>query len=222
MEIGSREWQELISDGAQELGIKIDDRVSALFCSHASELINWNRKKNLTAITQPRDIAIKHFLDSLVPAEFIPEGSRLLDIGSGGGFPGIPLKIFKPSLSIHLIDGVRKKVNFLKHAIRTLRLDRSQALHIRAENLHKNPDYLNSFDVIISRALSNLESFVDVALPVLAKGGLIVAMKGKVDQDELEMLRSILNPDRYVIATKNYSLPLIQNRRSLITLRSLD
>ncbi|MBW2436596.1 MAG: 16S rRNA (guanine(527)-N(7))-methyltransferase RsmG [Desulfobacterales bacterium] len=221
MEIGSREWQNLIVDGAQELGIKIDERVSALFASHAAELINWNRKMNLTAITRPRDMAIKHFLDSLVPAELIADGSRLLDIGSGSGFPGIPLRIVKPSLSIHLIDGNRKKVHFLKHVIRTLGLDQSQAFHIRAENLHKNPDYVNFFDVIISRALSNLKSFVKIARPLLAKQGLIVAMKGKVDQDELEMLRSMVNTERYVLETKNYRLPLIQHRRSLITFRSL-
>ncbi len=220
MEIGSLEWQNLILNGAQELGITIDERVSALFCSHASELINWNRKINLTAITHPRDIAIKHFLDSLVPAKFIPEGSRLLDIGSGGGFPGIPLKIVKPSLSIHLIDGVRKKANFLKHAIRTLRLDQSQALHIRAENLHKNPDYNHSFDVIISRALTNLESFVKAALPLLANQGRIMAMKGEVDHDELEILRSLVDAERYVLETQKYSLPTIQHQRSLIILRS--
>ena len=221
MEIGSREWQNLILNGAQELGITIDERVCALFCTHASELINWNRKINLTAITHPRDMAIKHFLDSLVPAEYIPEGSRLLDIGSGGGFPGIPLKIVKPSLSIQLIDGVRKKANFLKHAIRTLRLDQSQALHIRAENLHKNFSYLNSFDVIISRALSNLEFFFKVALPLLAKQGLIVAMKGEVDHDELEMLRSTVSADRYVLEIQKYCLPTMYHQRSLIILRSL-
>jgi 16S rRNA (guanine527-N7)-methyltransferase len=221
MEIGSSEWQDLIIDGAQELGIKIDERVSALFSAHAAELINWNRKMNLTAITHPRDMAIKHFLDALVPAELIPDGSRLLDIGSGGGFPGIPLKIVKPSLSIHLIDGVRKKVHFLKHVIRTLRLDQSHALHIRAENLHKDPVYVNSFDVIISRALSNLKSFVIIARPLLAKQGLIVAMKGKVDQDELEMLRSFVKAERYVLETQNYRLPLSRHRRSLIALRSL-
>ena len=220
MEIGSREWQNLILDGAQKLGINIDERVSALFAAYAAELINWNRKINLTAITHPRDMALKHFLDSLVPAEFIPDGSRLLDIGSGGGFPGIPLKIVKPSLSIHLIDGVRKKVNFLKHAIRTLRLDQIEALHIRAENLHRHLDYMNSFDVIISRALSNVESFVKVARPLLTNQGLIVAMRGKVDQDEQEKMRSIVSAERYGLQTHNYCLPTIHHQRSLVILRS--
>ena len=120
MEIGSREWQRLVIDGARKLGIEIDESVVAAFSVHAFELVKWNRKINLTSITQPREIAIKHFVDSLVPAPFIPENARLLDIGSGGGFPGIPLKILKPSLSVLLIDGVRKKANFLKQLLRAL------------------------------------------------------------------------------------------------------
>ena len=133
-EIGSRQWQKLIMDGARQLGIAIDEHICAAFATHAAELIHWNRKINLTAITDPRDIAVRHFIDSLVPAKFIPNGARLLDIGSGAGFPGLPLKIVKPSLSVFLIDGTRKKINFLKHMIRSLNLDQSEARHIRAES----------------------------------------------------------------------------------------
>ena len=168
MEIGSREWQSFIIDGARQLGIELDEGVSASFSIHASELIKWNLKINLTSITHPRDIAIKHFLDSLAPAQFIPGEGRLLDIGSGGGFPGIPLKILKPSLSVLLIDGVRKKVNFLKHVLRTLRLENTKAFQIRAENLLQEPEFAYPFDVIISRALSDLTPFVKKALPYAA------------------------------------------------------
>ena len=219
MEIGSSEWQDLIIDGAQELGIKIDERVSALFSAHASELINWNRKMNLTAITRPRDMAIKHFLDSLVPSEFIPDGSRLLDIGSGGGFPGIPLKIFKPSLDVLLIDGVRKKVNFLKHVIRTLHLENVTALHIRAEHLLQDPAYTKSFDVIISRAVSAFESFFKSALPLLTEQGVIVAMKMEIDQKDLEALQAITAADRYAFKIENYRLPSQRTQRSIVMIK---
>ena len=130
MEIGSREWQRLIIDGSRVLGIEIDEGLTAQFIVHASELIKWNRKINLTAITDPRNIAIKHLLDSLAPALHIPDEARLLDMGSGGGFPGIPLKILKPSLFVMLIDGNRKKVNFLKHVLRTLYLENIAAFQI--------------------------------------------------------------------------------------------
>jgi 16S rRNA (guanine527-N7)-methyltransferase len=222
MEIGSREWQSFIIDGARVLGSEIDEGVSASFSIHACELINWNRKINLTAITNPRDIAIKHFLDSLAPAGFIPDRARLLDIGSGGGFPGIPLKILKPSISVLLIDGVRKKVNFLKHVLRSLKLENIEALQIRAENLLKKPECANSFDVIISRALSDLEPFVKNALPLLAKQGTIIAMKGQVDPKELDAVRAEAPGDRYALEVENYRLPLIEAARSIVIIRHLQ
>jgi 16S rRNA (guanine527-N7)-methyltransferase len=222
MEIGSKEWQSFIIDGARVLGSEIDEGVSASFSIHACELINWNRKINLTAITNPRDIAIKHFLDSLAPAGFIPDRARLLDIGSGGGFPGIPLKILKPSISVLLIDGVRKKVNFLKHVLRSLKLENIEALQIRAENLLKKPECANSFDVIISRALSDLEPFVKNALPLLAKQGTIIAMKGQVDPKELDAVRAEAPGDRYALEVENYKLPLIEAARSIVIIRHLQ
>ncbi|MEE9497150.1 MAG: 16S rRNA (guanine(527)-N(7))-methyltransferase RsmG, partial [Desulfobacterales bacterium] len=169
----------------------------------------------------PRDIAIKHFLDSLAPAGFIPDRARLLDIGSGGGFPGIPLKILKPSISVLLIDGVRKKVNFLKHVLRTLNLENIEALQVRAENLLKDPESANSFDVIISRALSDLEPFVKNALPLLAKQGTIIAMKGAVAQKELDAVRSNVPGNLYALEVENYRLPSINTLRSIVIIKHL-
>ena len=221
MEIGSRKWQSFIIDGARKMGIKIDEGITASFSIHASELIHWNRKINLTAITHPRDIAIKHFLDSLVPAGFIPERARLLDIGSGAGFPGIPLKILKPSLSVLLIDGVRKKVNFLKHVLRALGLEKIDALQIRAEKLQYASGFNNSFDVIISRALSDLAPFVRSALPLLATQGTIIALKGEVDQKELDAVRADAPEHRYSLKVENYSLPMVYAPRSIVTVKHL-
>jgi 16S rRNA (guanine527-N7)-methyltransferase len=221
MEIGSREWQRRIIDGSRTLGIEVDEGVTAQFSVHASELIKWNRKINLTAITNPRNIAIKHFLDSLAPAHYIPDAARLLDIGAGGGFPGIPLKILKPSLSVLLIDGVRKKVNFLKHVLRTLNLENIAALQIRAENLAKEPEFANSFDAIISRALSDLTPFVKCALPLLAPQGAIMAMKGKVDPKELEAVRANAPEGQYSLKVEKYRLPSMNVLRSIVIVNRL-
>lgn len=221
MEIGSSEWQHFIIDGARKLGIEINEGVTASFSIHASELIYWNRKINLTAITNPRDIAIKHFLDALAPAGYLPDGARLLDIGSGGGFPGIPLKIFKPSISALLIDGVRKKINFLKHVIRIAGLENIEARHIRTENLLKDSEYATSFDVIISRAASDLSTFVKSALPLLAKQGTIIAMKGEVDAKELDAVRADAPGDQYSLEIEKYGLPSIHGLRSLFILKHL-
>ena len=221
MKIGSKEWQRFIIDSARELGIDMDERVSAAFSIHALELINWNRRINLTAITDPREIAIKHFLDSLAPATCIADRGRLLDIGSGGGFPGLPLKIFKPSISALLIDGVRKKVNFLKHVLRTLGLENIEARQMRTETLMKVPEYATSFDIIISRALSDLSTFVKSALPLLAKHGTIVAMKGEVDTEELSAVRADLPKDHYSLKIEKYKLPSINGHRSLVIIKRL-
>jgi 16S rRNA (guanine527-N7)-methyltransferase len=219
MEIGSRQWQSLIIDGARELDIEIDESAAASFSTHALELVRWSRKINLTSITQPRDIAVKHFLDSLAPAQFIPENARMLDIGSGGGFPGIPLKILKPSLSVLLIDGVRKKANFLKQLLRTLKLERIEAHQVRAEKLLEDPAFLNSFDVVISRALSSLAAFAKLAMPLVAAHGNIIAMKGEIDRIELDKLRSDFPKNRYHIEIKYYKLSSIHVQRSIVIIR---
>jgi 16S rRNA (guanine527-N7)-methyltransferase len=221
MEIGSREWQRFIIDNAGKLGIVIDEGITAPFSIHASELLTWNRKINLTAITNPRDIAIKHFVDSLAPGGCIPDGARLLDIGSGAGFPGIPLKIFKPSISVLLIDAVRKKINFQKHVLRTLGLGNIEARQIRTENLLKGTGQATSFDVIISRALSDLQPFVKSALPLLAKHGTIIAMKGKVNTKELDAVRADAPKDQYSLEVERYKLPLIRAPRAIVIIKHL-
>ncbi len=229
MEIGTNEWSNFLIDHAKIIGIDFDRTQNRLFSAHAAELIKWNRKINLTTLTDPIEVASNHFLDSLVPARFIPPHAAMLDIGSGGGFPGIPLKVLLPELSVTLIDASRKKVSFLKHVIRTLKLDDIEALHIRAEDLADHPSYINRFDVIVSRALTSLEFFVRLALPLLACGGLIMALKGQVDNVELDDLRNnVLSKkmnsagsiDRsFTISLKKYSLPFLYSERTLVTLR---
>jgi 16S rRNA (guanine527-N7)-methyltransferase len=145
----------------------------------------------------------------------------MLDIGSGGGFPGIPLKILNPSLKVLLIDGTRKKVNFLKHALRILKLESIEARQIRAENLPEDPTYANLFDVIISRALSSLEQFVKMAVPLLAKQGTVMAMKGAVNQKELDAVNFDVPEDRYHLEVKNYKLTSIEALRSIVVIRHL-
>ena len=230
MEIGTNDWSKFLIDHAKKIGIDVDRAQNRLFSIHAAELVKWNRQINLTSITDPIEVASNHFLDSLVPARFIPpDAAKLLDIGSGGGFPGIPLKVLLPELSVTLIDASRKKVSFLKHVIRTLKLDDIEALHIRAENLADHPSYINRFDVIVSRALTSLEFFVRLALPFLTCGGLIMAMKGQVDNMELDDLRNnVLSKkmnsagsiDRpFTISLKKYSLPFLYSERTIVTLK---
>ena len=228
MEIGTKEWSNFLINQAKTIEIDLDHTQNRLFSTHAIELIKWTQKINITTITDPIEVASNHFLDSLVPARVIPPEAAMLDIGSGGGFPGIPLKVLLPKLSVTLIDASRKKVSFLKHVIRTLKLDNIEALHIRAEDLAIHPSYINRFNVIISRALSSLNFFVRLALPLLADGGVIIALKGEVDKTELDDLRYNLlkkmnaagSVDRqFTISLEKYSLPLLNSERSIITVK---
>lgn len=229
MQIGSKKWQNLIYEGAKNLDIQIDKRKIEKFAIHAVELMKWNQKTNLTAITDPFEVAVKHFLDSIVPVKIIPSNASLLDIGSGGGFPGIPLKISLPSLSVTLIDASRKKVSFLKHIIRILELKNIDALHIRAEEFANKPGIAKTFDVIISRALSSMTSFALTALPFLKKEGVIIAMKGNVSGDDIQLLRSSVNKkhtilldedtEAFELSVKRYSLPYLNSDRSMVSLK---
>ena len=227
MKIGSSDWSKIIVKGCKQFGIQVDQSQLEQFALHAVELVNWNQKINLTAITDPFEIAVKHILDSLVPAGLIPPGAALLDIGSGGGFPGIPLKIFMPSLSVTLIDASRKKINFLKHVIRTLKLEKIEARHIRAEDLARDPTHVNAHDVIVSRAFSALSQFVNLSEPLLNKAGIIIALKAEIDQSELDNLKcrqsdelviAEIDEDCYSLDVKKYILPFIEANRTIITL----
>jgi len=213
MKIGSDEWSKLIIDGASAFDLDLDRSHTDLFATHANELLHWTKTTNLTTILDPFEVAVKHFVDSLAPAGLIAPGTTLLDIGSGGGFPGIPLKVIIPTLSITLIDASRKKVNFLKHVIRTLKLDGIEARHIRAEELAADSAYRNQFNVITSRALTDLKSFIRRARPLLAVNGQIIALKGKMDETEVEAVRP------HILAVETYRLPFAGSKRSIIKIR---
>ena len=230
MQIGSAQWQQLIVEGSRAFGIEIGPDVAEQFAVHARELVHWTARINLTAITDAKEIAVKHILDSLAPAALLPHQGTLLDIGSGGGFPGIPLKLVRPSLAVTLIDASRKKVTFLRHMIRILGLTGIQALHLRAEDLQRNPEVPHQFQIIISRALSALEPFIRTALPLLTPVGMIIAMKGKTTDSDAVCARDNLLAHLWVadrekshvsLEVRSYRLPLLNSQRSLVILQKL-
>lgn len=228
MEINSAKWKALVKEGAEALKITVNEKQTEQLAIHAAELLKWNRRMNITAITDPFEMAIKHYVDSMAPVHYIPSEAALLDIGSGGGFPGIVLKILMPSLRVVLIDASRKKVSFLKHVIRTLRLERIEAHHVRGEHLPDGRYAQKEFDVIISRAFAALDTFAAMALPLLKHDGMIIAMKGKEADQEMEALKrlTIQSGDGAVIDWKDfeidlikYRLPRLESKRSLFILK---
>jgi len=186
MKIGSSDWKETIIEGARKLDIHVQPGQADQFARHADALTEWNRKINLTAIESPMDMAVKHFLDSIVSSRYIKPHSSLLDVGSGAGFPGLPLKVMIPSLRVTLVDATRKKVSFLNHVIQRLRLSDISALHSRVESLTRTREGM--FDVIVCRAFSSLAGFVEKSLPLLAPDGVLMAFKGKVSAADMEQI----------------------------------
>jgi 16S rRNA (guanine527-N7)-methyltransferase len=222
MKIGSADWSRLIIDGAASWGIALEMDHVRLFARHAEELLKWNAVTNLTAITDPADIARNHFLDSLAPAGLVAPGSDLLDVGSGGGFPGLPLHILVPGVRTTLLDAVRKKVSFLRHVVRVLDLKCIEAVHARVEQLARQPGHARRYDVIFSRAFSAVPPFVKAVLPLLKPRGRVVALKGRVSPAELEELRNTAAGESLgavlSLDLQRYTLPGLQSERTLVVL----
>jgi len=215
MKIGSTDWKALIRREAASLAVEPTPSQLEAFSIHARELLFWNRRSNLTAIADPAQMAVKHFVDSLVPIGWMPTGAAVLDVGSGAGFPGIPLKVVRPDLSVTLIDAVRKKVSFVKHVIRRLGLSGIEAFHVRAEQMAgaKGPGTRRRFDVVISRAVGAPEALAPLALPLLDENGILVAMRGKPPPGP-SAIGSRFGPLQ-VFAAFDYRLPGTEADRSI-------
>ncbi|MCH7620775.1 MAG: 16S rRNA (guanine(527)-N(7))-methyltransferase RsmG, partial [Chloroflexi bacterium] len=175
------ESMELLAGGALELGIKLTDRQLAQFETYYRELHQWNQRVNLTAITEYSEVQVKHFLDSLTCCLAFPEGlpaaRKIVDIGAGAGFPGLPLKLVFPDFQLLLSDSVGKKTAFLRHLLQVLELPDVTVLTARAEQLGRAPETRERFDLVLARGVAKLPALLEYALPLCRIGGKIVAWK---------------------------------------------
>ena len=226
MNVGDLQWQELLITAAARLGVAVDPADAARMARMAVELLDWNRRVNLTAITDPRQVALKHFVDSLAAADQLPAGARILDVGTGAGFPGIALKILRPDLHLTLIDGVRKKISFVSHVIRILGLDRIEALHVRLEDLARKTQP-PVFDVVVCRGVAALTRWVPAATVLLSDGGRILAYKGPQADTEITALAPAPGGSTELriaagrlmrVSAHTYMLPFTGDRRTLVRL----
>lgn len=205
---------DIVAREAQAMGLSLSAHEIDSFETYAAELVKWNSKVNLTAITRNNEIAIKHFVDSLSLAPYITAGDRLLDIGSGAGLPIIPLKIIKPETVMVSVDAVAKKIHFQRHVIRTLGLLNIEAIHSRVENLHKTHGHF--FSVITSRAFTRLDRFISLAAPLLAENGVLIAMKGDQAAGEIAAADEVVQAGGFVVTSvRRYSLPQNMGERVL-------
>lgn len=176
-----------LSEGAAAIGIHLGPVELDRFTAYHREILLWNRRINLVSERSLQEIVVRHFLDSLTPAPFLdrPDGA-LIDLGSGGGFPGIPLRIALPGLHLSLVEASRKKSSFLSHVVRTLRLDGVSVIRERVEKLTAGKTHACRFDTLISRAAFKLPDLIRTASFFLKPGGQLIAMKGPDPQEEME------------------------------------
>lgn len=151
-----------------------------------------NEKFNLTRIISEEDVIKKHFLDSVSGAEFIPENAKVIDVGAGGGFPSIPLKIIRPDINLTMIDSVNKKVDFLNETTNKLSLKNAVAIHCRVEDFAHDQKNRESFDVCVARAVANLSTLAEYCIPLVQVGGLFIAYKGALAEEELKQSKNAL------------------------------
>jgi 16S rRNA (guanine527-N7)-methyltransferase len=207
-----------LDKGARAMGTVLEHTQMGRMCLHAKEILDWNRSANLTAITEPDVMAEKLFVDVLPVCPLVPAGVRLLDIGSGGGFPGVPLKILRPDIKVTLLDGRRKKINFLKQVIRITGLKGIEARQDRAEALISKAETSKRYGVVISKAFAGLNKMLRLSLPLLDGKGLVIAMKGASLEDEIVSARSVIEEQGLWIEKKVYRLPFSGTKRSLAVL----
>lgn len=186
---------DLLAAGMCRLGIDYNERIIQQFQKYFLLLIERNKTVNLTAITETKDILVQHFLDSLsvLAIDVLKPDIKVIDIGSGAGFPGIPLKIINPELQVVLVDSTKKRVAFMEEVIDLLQLKDITAIHGRAEDLSHDTGYRESFQIVISRAVAELRVLCELCLPFVKMGGLFLSYKGPKAHEELEMSKNALS-----------------------------
>jgi len=187
-------WVETLRRGARELNLALSDQQVDQFRTFLSRLLEWDPKLNLTAITELKEIAIKHFVDSLscLAAVAITPGMKVIDVGTGAGFPGIPLAIYQPKASMVLVESSRKRVRFLEDLRDELGIPTLRVLCARAEELGRKENYREKFDLAVSRAVASLEVLAEYCLPLVRIGGKFIAQKGPKGKEELTAAERIL------------------------------
>jgi len=211
-------------EGARELGLSIGQNEIYEFTTYKELLKEWNQKFNITSITDDIEIDIKHFIDSITPLtlNIFKDNMKLIDIGTGGGFPGLPLKIMNKSLGVVLLDSTKKKINFLNMVIEKLALNDIEAIHGRAEELARDKDYREKFDIAISRAVASLNTLCEYCLPFVKVGGYFISMKGSDIEEELkEAKNSIKILGGRLKDVKVLNIPLSDIKHSLIIIEKI-
>lgn len=206
-----------MKDKMKRINIDITDKQVKKFFSYMNLLIEWNKKINLTTIIEPKEIIIKHFVDCGTILKYLKDDENIIDIGTGAGFPGIPIKILNENLNVTLVDSLNKRITFLNEVCIALDLENIELIHSRAEDLAKNKSYRENFDKSVSRAVANLTTLAEYDLPFIKKGGQMIAMKGFEIEKELQNAEKAINILGGKIKEVNkFTLIDTDNKRSIV------
>lgn len=181
-----------------------DNETVEKFVSYYRLLLKWNERINLTAITDPKGVAERHFADSLLALSLIPQGAKVIDVGTGAGFPGIPLKLVRPDIELTLLDSLNKRIVFLNFVLEELGIE-GETFHMRAEDGARNVKLRECFDIAVSRAVANMTKIAELTLPFVKRGGASLLYKGPNADEELSGTSSLLKKMHINASVKKYN-----------------
>ena len=213
---------EIMQEYIKILHIKLDEKQQEQFFKYMNLLLDWNEKINLTAITNPNEIILKHFIDSMTILKYIPNNSLLIDVGTGAGFPGIPINIANNSINVMLLDSLNKRINFLNKIIKELKLENTNTIHSRVEEFGRNKLNREKYDIATSRAVASLNILVEYMLPLVKVGGKCICMKGSNIQEELKDSKNAIKILGGEIENmENFNLPNTDIGRNIVVIKKI-
>ncbi len=216
--------EESLKEILQSMQIELTDQMSSDFKIYKEMLKEWNEKINITAIKDDYEIDLKHFADSLSPltSNLIKDGMSIIDIGTGGGFPGLPLKIFNRTLKVSLLDSLNKRIIFLNEVIKELGLKNVEAIHARAEEFSRKEEYREKYDICLSRAVASLDTLCEYCIPYVKVGGYFISMKGPTPDEEINSSKNAIKVLGGVLEdTIRLTLPKTDMERTLILIKKI-
>ena len=221
--MNSLEFNKVLDNYTNKLNIELNKKQIEQLYTYMNMLIEWNEKINLTAITEPSEIVLKHFIDSFTINEFIKENAYVADVGSGAGFPGIPIKILRKDINLVLVDSLNKRIKFLDEVIEKLGLDNVKTVHARAEEFGQNKNYREKFDIVTSRAVANLSTLSEYLIPLSAVGGKVLAMKGPGAKEEIENSKNAIKIlGGTIFYVKEFKLPNSDIERTIVEINKIS
>lgn len=213
----------VLFEEAKKFGINLDELQLSKFEEYKNFLLEYNSHTNLTSITDPKDIAIKHFLDSILVNKFfeVPKNSKVIDVGTGAGFPGVPLKILREDINLTLLDSLNKRIKFLNELCEKIEI-KADIIHARAEELSHKENYREKFDVAVSRAVAPLNILCEYCIPYLKTGGYFVSLKGSNFEEEIENSKNALGIlGAKIQDVKSFELPENKGFRSIVIIKKI-